>query len=93
MNIQIQIDQKYLNLEYTRHKQQVYNTSDQTQKESIKKVLRFTRYDQTKIWIQIWIAQFEKVQKWELMILLDSQDQYKHLGKRIDSFGYVDLKI
>ena len=62
-------------------------------KESIEKVLHFTRYDQVNLRVQIWIVQIWKDQKLKLMILLDEESQYEYVGKRITRLKITDQVI
>ena len=62
-------------------------------KESIKKVLQFTRYDQVKLRVQIWIVQIWKDHKLKLMMLLDVGSQYEYVGKRITKLKIIDQII
>ena len=62
-------------------------------KESIEKALQFTRYDQVKLRVQIWIVQIWKDQKLKLMMLLDVGSQYENVGKRITRLKIMDQVI
>ena len=59
----------------------------------LKKALQFTRYDQVKLRVQIWIVQIWKDQKLKLMMLLDVVSQYEYVRKRIGGFGITKQKI
>ena len=65
----------------------------QFEKESIEKALQFTRYDQVKLRVQIWIVQIWKDQKLKLMMLLDVGSQYEYVGKRITRLKITDQVI
>ena len=62
-------------------------------KESIEKALQFTRYDQVKLRVQIWIVQTWKDQKLKLMMLLDVGSQYEYVGKTITRLKITDQVI
>ena len=62
-------------------------------KESIEKALQFTRYDQVKLQVQIWIIQLWKDQKLKLMMLSDVGSQYENVGKRITRLKITDQII
>ena len=63
------------------------------QKESIEKALQFTRYDQVKLRVQIWIVQIWEDQTLKLMMLLDVGSQYENVGKRITRLKITDQVI
>ena len=65
----------------------------QLQKQSIENALQFTRYDQLKLRVQIWIVQIWKAQKLKLMMLLDVGSQYENVGKRITTLKITNQVI
>ena len=59
----------------------------------LKKALQFTRYEQVKLRVQIWIIQIWNDQKLKLMMLLDAGSQYEYVGKRITRLKITDQVI